>query len=212
MPFTRADFLDVFAAYNSAFWPIALGLWLITAFAVAGWALDRRGSERWLRTALSANWLWAGVVYHGMFFTRINPAAWLFAAAFVFEGLVLLRPARRRAAHATSPLTHRRSALALAFFAYGLAYPAIVSAEGFSYPYAPTFGVPCPTAILTIGFLAATDSRSVAESTVPIAWALVATSAAWLFGVYADLALPAGAGVLALDLLRSRVIHRGVTL
>jgi hypothetical protein len=209
MPFTRADFLDVFARYNTALWPMALGLWLITAAAVACWVFECRGSERSLRAALGANWLWAGVAYHGTFFTQINPAAWLFAAAFVFEGVVLLTPERARAPRPSSPLTYRRYALALAFFAYGLAYPAIVSAEGFGYPYAPTFGVPCPTAILTIGFLVAKESRSVAESTVPIVWALIAASAAWLFGIHADLALLAGAGVLVVDLLRVRVIQRG---
>jgi hypothetical protein len=212
MPFTRTDFLDVFAAYNAAFWPVAIGLWLVTAAAVVRWAVDGHRNERWLRAALGANWLWAGIVYHALFFTRINPAAWLFAAMFLFQALVLWMPQRFGAGRAPAlPPSRRRYALALAFFAYGLAYPAIVSAEGLVYPYAPTFGVPCPTAILTVGFLVAVQTRSAVECIVPIVWSFIAVSAAWLFGIHADLALFAGGAVLAADLVRWRVIHTGVT-
>jgi hypothetical protein len=211
VPFTRAEFLEVFAAHNAAFGPVALILWLITAAAIARWVVRGHASEALLRTVLGANWLWAGIVYHGAFFTRINPVAWLFAALFVFQGLVFVVPERFWTRRAVDSVDHWHSGFALALFAYGLAYPAIVRFDGFVYPFAPTFGMPCPTAIVTIGYLIGAGRRSMIESVVPIVWSFIAGSAAWLFGVHADLALPLAGSVLALELLRSVAIHRGVT-
>ena len=31
----------------------------------------------------SAHWIWSALAYHAAFFTRINPAAWVFAALFL---------------------------------------------------------------------------------------------------------------------------------
>jgi hypothetical protein len=112
-------------------------------------------------------------------------------------------PRRLLTSAAEAPVCRRRFAFGLALLAYGLGYPAIVIADGFVYPYAPTFGVPFPTAILTIGFLMGAEIRSLAASVVPIVWAFIAATAAWLFGVHADLALPAAGGVLALDLVHT---------
>ena len=35
---------------------------------------------------LATLWIWNAVAYHALLFTRINPAAWLFAALFTMEG------------------------------------------------------------------------------------------------------------------------------
>jgi len=54
----------------------------------------------------------------------------------------------------------------------------------------PTFGVPCPTTFLTIGWLFAADAPwPKVVALVPIGWAFVGGSAAVLFGVRADLML-----------------------
>jgi hypothetical protein len=74
---------------------------------------------------------------------------------------------------------------------------------GRAFPQIPTFGLPCPTTIFTIGMLAFLSSpfpRYVFA--IPIAWALVGTQAALLFGIYEDLGLLAAglAGLwLAID-------------
>jgi hypothetical protein len=67
----------------------------------------------------------------------------------------------------------------------------------------PTFGVPCPTTILTIGFLLAADSPVPRLVTVvPILWALVGGSAALLFDVRADLMLWVAGLALIGDVVR----------
>jgi hypothetical protein len=93
---------------------------------------------------------------------------------------------------------------------YSLAYPAIAWADGFVYPRMPTFGVPCPTVILTIGFLVAVSSSSILLSVIPVAWSMLGMSAVWVFDVHADLALPAAGALLVIDLIfrRSYVMRK----
>src|SRR5512146_2853792 len=174
MPFTHEQFLDVFARYNTAFWPAAVVLWLLSIAALV-WLL-RGGATASSRIAavLAIQWAWAGAVYHAVFFAVINPAAQLFAALFVFEfGMLAWFGVARRRLHFSSGRSLRHI-LAFGFIAYGLLYPALGLAFGLAYPRMPTFGVPCPTTLLTAGFLLAADRplpRLV--GVVPVIWALV---------------------------------------
>jgi hypothetical protein len=85
-----------------------------------------------------------------------------------------------------------------ALIAYGLLYPVIALLDGHSYPRVPTFGLPCPTTIVTVGFLVLVRGRiPAALMVVPLAWAAIGGSAAFLLGVRADLALPVAGLALA---------------
>jgi uncharacterized YccA/Bax inhibitor family protein len=95
LPFSAAEFFAVFSRYNIAIWPVQilfLGgavLVLITTFA------KRRDATRVAMIVLATLWLWMGIVYHGIYFRSINPAAaTLFAAAFILEAGLLLAAAR----------------------------------------------------------------------------------------------------------------------
>ena len=88
LPFTSDEFFDVLAAYNRSFWPIALALWAY-ALATAVVLARHHGRTRFAAAMLAVQWVWAGVAYHAVFFTAINPAAWLFAALFLVEGALL---------------------------------------------------------------------------------------------------------------------------
>jgi Family of unknown function (DUF6064) len=80
VPFTSDQFFDVFAEYNRSFWFVALALWFVSAAVLAGaWRNPRRWSCA-LMYLLATLWIWNAVAYHARLFTRINPAAWLFAA------------------------------------------------------------------------------------------------------------------------------------
>ena len=192
LPFSRDQFFAVFAAYNDAVAPvqillIALG---IGAAALALWPL--RWSDRAIGLVLAGLWLWMGVEYHWRFFRPVNPAAMLFGAAFVVEAVLLAWAAagqRRLAFRAPRSL---RGGLALALLVYAFAvYPAIGWALGHRYPAAPTFGVPCPTTIATLGLLLWSVERpAFAVMLIPWAWALIGSTAAFRFGMWEDLGLP----------------------
>lgn len=189
LPFSHDQFLEVFARYNEAFWPVAVGLWIATAAALVE-ILRRDGGGRFVGTVLAITWAWSGIVYHAWYFTRINPAAWLFGMLFIAEAVLIAWYAvldrRLRFRRSGAP----RRVLGLALAAYALAYPGVVTLEGLVFPRAPTFGVPCPTVIATIGFfIAAEDPVPFALAIVPILWSLLGGSAAFVLGVRADLVL-----------------------
>lgn len=66
------------------------------------------------------------------------------------------------------------------------------------YPATPTFGVPCPTDILTIGvLLTVRGGVPLSLAIVPVLWGFVGGSAALMLGVQTDYVLLAAGAVLA---------------
>jgi hypothetical protein len=204
LPFTTEAFFQLFADYNATWWPVALALWLATAWASLRLFQGHATTGRAMLALLAIHWAWVGIVYHALLFTRINPAAWLFSGLFLVESGLLAH----RAFTAPTRLSvswSARGVLAAGFVLYALAYPAIVLAEGHTFPRMPTFGVPCPTAILTIGVLLTAEPLPAAIAVVPLAWGFIGGSAAFLLEVHADLALLV-AGVAMGTVLLLRVI------
>jgi len=63
-------------------------------------------------------------------------------------------------------------------------------AFGHRYPRVPTFGLPCPTTIFTLGILLlASFPFPKSVFIVPFLWSVVGTSAAFQLGVLQDLSL-----------------------
>ncbi len=206
LPFTPQEFFDVFAVYNRALWPAVIAWWLASiGFVIAAWRNPAR-HRRPLTYVLAALWAWNALAYHAWLFTNINPAAWLFAALFAAEAGLLARTAARGGVPAFSAEGRTRWVGAL-LTVYAFAYPIVTIASGHQYPATPTFGVPCPTVILTLGlFLTARDVAMRLEI-VPIAWAFIGGSAALLLNVPADYAL-LGAGVLLTGVVIGRRARR----
>jgi hypothetical protein len=154
---------------------------------------------------LAALWLWNAVAYHALLFTRINGAAWLFAGLFAAQAALFIWPMRHRT---LKYLVRRgvRMAAGLALAAYALTYPFLTMALGHAYPAVPSFGVPCPTAILTIGLLLTVPGRLPLRIVViPILWGLIGGSAAVLLGVATDYVLFLAGSALALVVLGERL-------
>jgi hypothetical protein len=154
-------------------------------------------------------WLWNAVVYHALLFTRINPAAWLFAGLFLAQAvLFLLTAAQRRIEYFSSTGWRRVGGLGL--IGYALLYPFLTIAFGHTYPAAPTFGVPCPTDLLTIGALLTSRGRvPAALAVIPTVWGIIGGSAAVLLAVPTDYVL-LGASVLLATLLIGPRVHPSV--
>jgi hypothetical protein len=208
LPFAPDEFFDVLAAYNEWLWPVVLMLWLVTAYAVV-MLIRARPVRIWFIPGLLAfQWAWSGLAYHAAFFSRINTAAWVFAGLFVLEAALLVWYGVVHYRFRLSRGSFFQQVLSWGLIAYALLYPAIARAEGHAFPRLPIFGVPCPTTILTIGFLLAVD-RSLPRlvAVIPLLWAFIGGSAAFLFGVRADLMLLAAGVALAVDLIRSRHVE-----
>ena len=90
--------------------------------------------------------------------------------------------------------------------AHALAYPFLTIALGHSYPETPIFGVPCPTAILTIGLLiGARGQLPWTLATVPIVWSFIGGSAAVVLAVPTDYVLLVSGLLLTAILVVQRV-------
>lgn len=191
LPFTRTEFFGVFVGYNEAVWPAQIALYALGVAALGLVFVRRRYSDRFIAAILALLWLWMGGVYHLAYFRPINPAASLFggafllgAAALAWEGVVRNRlrfDARDRA----------QSRIGYALIAYALVvYPLLAVLLGHAYPAMPTFGLPCPTTIFTLGMLALLRPPYPGYVlAVPVLWTLVGVQGALLLGVYEDFGL-----------------------
>jgi len=180
LPFSRDEFFSVFERYNESVWPAQL---LLTALAVIALVLALRRSKEGSRgvfAILGILWFWMALVYHAGFLTAINPAAVVFTGAFLAQSFIFVGLAARRGAVTFTP---RRD---LAGFAGGgliaaalLLYPVLSVLGGHAYPAQPTFGLPCPTTVFTLGMLLWLNGRtSVLVFVIPALWTIVGTVAA----------------------------------
>ena len=84
-PFTTEQFLDVFKAYNLAVWPAQIFLVVLALVAIFLAVYKTKFSDKVITLALTFYWLWNGIVYHLIFFTKINQAAYGFAVLFLLQ-------------------------------------------------------------------------------------------------------------------------------
>jgi hypothetical protein len=202
LPFTREQFFDLFAAYNEALWPALVVLWTASAVIVALRLSARHPHDRWVSALLVGHWLWSAAAYHVAFFTRINPAAWLFAALFLGQAVLFFRVGVVQRRLSFAPWGSAWAPLAWVLIGYSMAYPALNALDHRSLLRIPTFGLPCPTTIFTVGVLMLATPRCWSLSVVPVIWSAIGGSAAFQLGVSADVALPITGIALAMFSIR----------
>lgn len=195
LPFTRAEFFEVFAAYNAVTWPAAIAAYPVAFFALF---LAWRGSARSGPVAgfiLALMWAWVGLVYHGIYFSEINPIAYAFAGAFVVQALLFAIHATRSGGFEFTPRSRWRSIVAATMIAYAtLAYPLIGVLSGKRFAELPLFGVaPCPLLIFTFALMILAARVPWWLWIVPLLWSALGGSAAVLLAVPQDWALPVSA-------------------
>lgn len=188
LPFTADEFFGVFRSYNAAVWPMQL---VLNGAALAAVALLAFGWHRAIAAVLAALWAWAGIAYHLVFFLPINPAAALFGAAFLAAAAVFAWHGVVRGRLRFEPRRSARCAAGYALIAYALVvYPLASFLLRGGPAAAPSFGLPCPLTIFTLGMLAFVGSpypRVVLL--VPVLWTLVGSQAALGLRVYEDFGL-----------------------
>ena len=198
LPFTKEQFYDLFAAYNAQLWPALLALWISSAVVAVLLFFGRRPRNRCISALLATHWAWSAVAYHAAFFTRINPAAWIFATLFLLQAALFFWEGLIRDRLSFVPRVHRWTAPAWLLVGYSLVYPFINALDHGTVWRIPAFGVPCPTTIFTAGLLILASGASWRLCAVPVIWCVIGGSAASLLGVRADYALPIAGAALAI--------------
>lgn len=190
LPFTSEQFFGVFEQYNEAVWPAQVAIYIAAAVAFYLMLKPGKQSDKVISGILAFFWLWMGIVYHWLFFASINPAARLFGAFFVIQGLIFVFEGIVRNNLAFSFSRDWRSTAGVVLIFFGpVIYPVLGYFLGHTYPSSPTFGLPCPTTIFTIGalLLASRPPRYIAA--IPLLWTAIGFLAAISLGVKEDTSL-----------------------
>lgn len=207
LPFSTEQFLGVFAAYNGAVWPMQAVLTTAALFAAVV-ALRGRRSPRLVVAILASLWAWSGIAYHLFFFSPINGVAVVFGALFLIQAGLFGKAAIDGSfvPWFTTSVKGWTGAVLMAYALIG--YPIASLLAGHHYPAAPTFGVPCPLTIFTLGMLLWSEPPvRWTLAAIPLAWAVVGSTAAFSLGMREDLGLTVAAVVTALLLLPRRRAH-----
>jgi hypothetical protein len=210
MPFTIQEFLGVFEAYNQFIYPFQFVFFLLAVVAVIFIGRQARYKDKLTSIILSLFWLWMGIVYHLVYFTTINKAAWLFGSLFIVQGLLFFSKGVM-----TDHLQFRWRAdvygitgAALMLFSLVI-YPAVSQLAGHVYPAMPTFGLPCPTTIFTLALLCWADKpHPLSVWIIPLLWSAIGFSAALSLGMYEDMALIVSAVIAIIFLVRKRSVEK----
>jgi hypothetical protein len=190
-PFTAEEFLTVFRNYNESIFPMQIIFYLFGFVVIYFIFKSSPLSGKIISVILSFLWFWMGVVYHIVFFTAINKAAWLFGIIFILQGTLVLTISVFQ--DKLSFKYHNGSYGVTAFIMVSFAliiYPVIGYALGHRYPSSPTFGLPCPITIFTFGLLLLDNKKyPLIILIIPFAWSVIGFIAAINFGILEDTAL-----------------------
>ena len=202
MPFTTEEFLGVFSSYNNSVYPFQYILIISAVFTVFLTFRKRSYSNSLITWTLVFYWLWIGVVYHIIFFSSINPAAYAFGVLFVLQAFLFMKAGiidKKLEFEFKNGLNQYIGGLIILYAL--ILYPLLGIQFGHLYPESPTFGLPCPTTILTFGILLwAAKKIPVYLFVIPVIWAVIGFSAALNLGIKEDTGLIISA-VLALSLV-----------
>ena len=204
-PFTIEQFLEVFKNYNQAVFPMHIVLYLIAAVAIYLALKPNSKSDKIISIIFAFFWLWMGIVYHFIFFTAINQAAYLFGAFFIVQSILFLVFGvfqNKLSFHFRSD-KYGITGMSLILFAL-IIYPILGYFFDHIYPSKPTFGLPCPTTIFTFGFLLLNVKKCpLTILIIPFIWSVIGFMAAFQFGILEDTSLFA-AGLITISLLLYR--------
>jgi hypothetical protein len=209
LPFSVNEFFGVFELYNLGVWPAQWLFYALGVVAVTFAVKNGNSSDKITSLILSFFWLWMGAVYHLIFFTKINPAAWLFGLMFILQAGLLYGAGLWKAKLSFKPRLDVYGIAGAILILYGMViYPAIGFLLGHRYPAAPTFGLPCPTTIFTFGLFCWADHPAPGHLLViPLIWTVIGSFAAFRLGVKEDLGLLA-AGITGIALILGRAGNR----
>ena len=202
IPFTIDQFFEIIREYNTSIFPMQIILNLLALVSIILAIIKSNYTNKFISITLGFSWLWMGIVYHFIFFTKINPAAFVFAIFFVLQGIIFIYYGAVKNRISFGFRKDWIGMVGLLFIIYALLiYPVLGILLGHTYPDNPTFGLPCPTTIFTFGILLWTMKKvPIYFVIIPFLWSIIGLSAAINIRVYEDFGLIV-AGITATILL-----------
>ena len=154
LPFTTEEFLEVFKIYNLTVWPTQILLVILALLMIFVLLKKNKLSDKIISIGLTLFWLWMGIVYHYLFFTKINGAAYVFGSLFIIQAVLFFYYGLIKRNLEFNFRNNFIGVISIILFLYALIfYPLLGYQFGHLYPRTPTFGLPCPTTIFTFGMI-----------------------------------------------------------
>lgn len=187
VPFTQEQFLYNIATYNLSVYPMQFVMYLLAGLALFMLFRKQAYSDRLISAILAFFWIWMGIMYHIMNFASINTTAYVFGVIFILQGMLFIRYGIIGKKLTFRFLPDRYGAIAILLLTYSLVfYHLFGNFIGHVYPAIPTFGLPCPTTIFTFGMLLLAPKVPQSLIIIPLLWAFIGGSAAFMFGILQD--------------------------
>lgn len=208
-PFDLEQFLEVFKNYNLAVFPMQLIFYFISSVVIYLTFRPNPISSKIISSTIAFLWLWMGIVYHVIFFTTINKAAYLFGGLFISQGILFLVFGVFKNSLSFNFIKDGYGITGIILILFALVvYPIIGYFFGHIYPSSPTFGLPCPTTIFTFGLLLLNTKKCpITILIIPFIWSVIGFMAAFQFGILEDTGL-----ILASLITTALLIYRNQTL
>jgi Family of unknown function (DUF6064) len=205
-PFTTEQFFSVFEKYNHAIFPVQIILFLLSIFALIAIGSKIKQKDKFVSGILGFLWLWMGIGYHFAFFSGINKVAYGFGLLFILQGLFLLWEGVLLYNLKFEFKNSIQAYFGYFFILYGLIfYPVVGYLVEPNLSRTISIGLPCPTTILTFGFLLLCDKKfSKYLLIIPSLWAVIGISAVIKLGVYQDSMMLIAAIIADVLILRSK--------
>ena len=165
-----------------------------------------KNSGKYVLIILALFWIWTGAVYHIVFFTAVNKAAYLFGVVFIAQGILFLYVGFKSILDfQIRPTVSTVAGILFITYAIGI-YPLLNYAFGHAYPVMPVFGVtPCPVTIFTFGMMLWIRERVPWYLIViPFLWSIVGISAAISLGIIEDYGLAAAGFIGTMLIINKR--------
>jgi len=200
--FTPDNYLSLLRSYNLAIWPFSLLAFLLGAanLVLLKWRCAHSG--RLISLSLAAGWLWAGLVFHGHYFTGINWAAPAFALLFILQAtlLVVVGVIGNNIHYPTPATPAGYTGLVIYLFAL-LLYPALTAYLHQGWEQAGYYGTSADaTCLATLGLLLISNCRGYCLL-LPLLWCIVAAAMAWVM----EFATAGLLCVIALSVLTAKI-------
>jgi Family of unknown function (DUF6064) len=208
-PLTTEQFLNVFKSYNDDIFPLQVVFYLTGSFIVFLLFKTAKIRDKIITALLSFFWIWMGIVYQMIFFSKINKAAYTFGILFIVQGIIFFIYGKIREKMVFQFSGSFYNYAGILFILYALIiYPVLGYIFGHRYPYSPTFGLPCPTTIFTFGVLLFLKNKiSVWILIIPFVWSIIGFGAALNLSIYEDFGLLiAGLSGLYLLIMHNRKV------
>jgi hypothetical protein len=205
-PITTDQFFSVFEKYNHAIFPVQIILFLLSILALIAIGSKIKQKDKFVAGILGVLWLWIGIGYHIAFLSGIDKVAFGYGVLFILQGLFLLWEGVLLYNLKFEFKNSIQAYFGYFFILYGLIfYPVVGYLIEPNLSRTISIGLPCPTIILTFGFLLLCDKKfSKYLLIIPSLWAVIGISAVIKLGVYQDSMMLIAAIIADVLILRSK--------